>query len=161
MTLIHGSHTHRTGQGWLTYWTPEKVVNAPDPAMAWAEYVQQTMGVPYPTIRDMTVLRRKITDFFDHHPQADFYTLCRVAGWCRSRNRRFQRIWMVVDAFRDAYVAGALPELQPVQHDENLEAGITDALAQETDPAWRRRLLMCAGDARRDALQEWRDSGRA
>jgi hypothetical protein len=158
--MIYGNKLRGTGQTWFTDWTPEKVATAPDPTLAFAEYVQQTMGVPWPTNNDIVVLRKKVNEFFSHYPNADFYTLCRVAGWCRARRKRFQRVWMVVDCFRDAFAAGALPELdRRDHHDADVEAGIAAALQTETDPWWRRRFLGCQGpQLRREALADWRQA---
>lgn len=154
--MIHGQKLRGSGQTWFTDWTPEKVATAPDPAFAFAEYVQQVMGVPWPTNNDIVVLRKKVGEFFSHYPNADYYTLCRVVGWCRARRKRFQRVWMVVDCFRDAYVAGALPELDCDRQDGDVEAGIAAALDVESDPSWRRRFLACQGpQMRREALDDW------
>lgn len=141
---------------WRTNWTPDLVMAAPDPVKAFAEYCQQICGVPWPTGQDMLTLRKKVNEFFDHYPRLDWYSLCRVAQWCRSTRRRLARVWQVVDAFRPAFVAGALPELN-TNRDEDLDAAIGDALTQESDRTWRRRLLVAQGnDARRAILAEWR-----
>lgn len=142
---------------WLHVWTPSDVQNAADPAKAFADYCQQTMGVPWPTIGDLKILRKKANEFFEHYPQADWTTLCRVAQWCRSRKRRCSRVWLVVDEFRNAWAKGGLPELDPRDNaDERVEEGIERALEAEERPEWRRRLIAARGvDARREAYQEW------
>jgi hypothetical protein len=142
---------------WLTHWTPEKVQAAKDRPRAFAEFCQQTIGTPWPTIKDMTILRRKIKEFFARYPQCDYHSLCRVAQWTRSRKRRPTRTWMVVEFFREAWRDGYLPELDPAEQTEaSVEEGIAFALDEERRPEWRRRLLGARGvEARREAYQEW------
>lgn len=151
----HFSWAHGSG-AFRTNWTPELVVAAPDPVSAFSEYVQQLLGIPWPTRTDIVTLRRKAEEFFSHYPRLNWYTLCRVAQWCRAKGRRFARVWEVIDAFRGAYVAGALPEMRS-DHNEDLDTAIATAIAQETDPEWRRRLLVAQGqNARRAVLNDWR-----
>jgi hypothetical protein len=147
---------HRTGQPWLTTWTPDKVASAPDPCSAFIEYVQQVLGVPWSTIKDETVLRKRIAEFFEHYPKADFHTLCRVVQWCKSQRLRFTRAYFVIDKFRDAWAAGALPELDVPNADDALEVEIARALTMEADETWRARLIGTAGvDLRRSVFDEW------
>lgn len=132
------------------------MVSAPDPVVAFAEYVQQKLGVPWPTQKDFTILRHKITEFFEHYPKCTYYTLCRVVEWARSRRRRYDRVWKVIDAFRYAWIDGVLPELDPDQTDDNVEARINAALTVETSTWWRRCLLGATGaTARRQIIEEW------
>jgi hypothetical protein len=142
---------------WLTTWTPEKVQAAQDKPRAFAEYCQQTIGTPWPTLKDMTILRKKIKEFFEHYPRCDYRSLCRVANWCRARKRRPTRAWLVIESFRDAWRDGYLPELDPAERrEENIEEAITFALDEEHRPEWRRRLMAARGvEARREAYQEW------
>lgn len=142
---------------WLTVWTPKLVFEAADPAKAFAEYAQQTVGIPFPTIKDMTILRSKAKKFFENCPDADWRTLCKVAQWAKARKRRPPRVFMLVDMFRDAWSAGYLPELDRAgRTDETVEAGIERALTMEQRPEWRARLLGARGiNARREALHEW------
>lgn len=153
--------TQTMKHGYLERWTPEKVAAAPDPALAFSEYVQQTLGTPWPTMKDQAILRKRCNEFFEHYPRASWFTLCRVVVWCkRSRKyRRPTRVWVVVDAFRDAWSAGALPELDITVSDEELEDRITEALAVEERDSWRRRLIGAVGvEARRRAYEEWLES---
>lgn len=151
-----GARGWKTGQGWLTIWTPEMVAVAPDPVLAWSEYAQQVLGVPWPTIRDQAILRHKIRELFDHYPRADWYSLCRLVQWCKGRGKRDTRVWLVLDRFRSAWCAGALPELDPQRTEVDVEARIERALEDEADPTWRRRLLGAMGTvARRAAIDEW------
>lgn len=145
---------------WTTVWTPERVQEADDPNKAFANYVQQTLGVPYPTIKDMTILRKKTKLFFQNVPDADWKTLCKVVQWAKARKRRPPRVFMVVEMFRDAWAAGYLPELdRHARVDETVEAGIERALAVETRPEWRARLLGASGvTARAAAFAEWQQT---
>lgn len=132
------------------------MVKAPDPVIAFAEYAQQKLGVPWPTQKDLAILRHKITEFFTHYPKLTYYTLCRVVEWARSRHRRYDRVWKVIDAFRYAWTDGVLPELDPNQTDDTVEARINAALIVETSPTWRRHLLGATGaSARRQIIEEW------
>lgn len=142
---------------WLTQWTPEKVQAADDPPKAFADYCQQTIGTPWPTLKDMIVLRRKIKDFFALYPQCNYVSLCRVAQWARSHKKRPTRAWLIMDMFREAWRDGYLPELDPAERrDENIEDNISTALDEETRPEWRSRLLGARGvEARREAYEEW------
>lgn len=143
---------------WLHQWTAEDVFEAKDPCAAFADYCQQRIGVPYPTIKDMRILRRHVKDFFKNVPDATWYTLCRVADWCKARRKRPQRVWMVVLHFRKAWSDGYLPELDPAEQaiDETVERRVKVALAVETNEWWRRRLLGSSGvGARKEAITEW------
>lgn len=151
------SHTHRLGRPVLTRWTPDLVAEANDPVAAFAEYVQQALGVPWPTLADMTRMRRRIKEIFAHYPQADYYTLCRIVAWAKADRRRFGRVPEVVDCFREAFKAGALPELDPPETEVDVEEAIRAVLVNEQDPWWRRRLVATQGvEFRREALEDWR-----
>lgn len=145
---------------WEKIWTPVDVATADDPYKAFAEYCQQIIGVPWATQKDLIVLRKRGKEFFGHYPHADWYTLCRVASWCRSRRRRLPRVFMVIDEFRNAWKAGVLPELDPANRQEtNVEEAIAAALEIETRQDWRRRLIGARGiEARREAYREWQTS---
>jgi hypothetical protein len=140
--------------------TPDLVQAAADQPAAFADYVQQTIGVPWPTIRDMKILRSKIDGFFTLYPHTDYRTLCRIVMFMQSRKRRVPRTWMVVEEFRKAWAAGQLPELDPDNmRDETTVLSISDALTTEHDPVWRRRLLLAQGaSAQQEVLAAWRTS---
>lgn len=151
------STAHSLGQGGiLTTWTPELVANAPDPTRAFAFYVQQVLGVPLATAKDLVVLRQRINDVFDRCPQATYYTLCRVVGWARRKRIRRARVYLVVDLLPEAWADRALPELDEPVVDKKVEQRIADALTVETDPSWRRRLIGAMGtSARSRVLNDW------
>lgn len=139
----------------LQRWTPQLVAEAADPNLAFANFVQQTLGVPWPTLKDQKILRARTAEFFEHYPQATWFTLCRVVTWLSAHRQRVPRVWMVVDKFRDCWVDGMLPELDPTQGDTELDAAIEAALQEEDDPSWRRRLMMTEGASRQAAYDEW------
>lgn len=142
---------------WLKVWKPEDIRTAED----FAEYCQQTIGCPWPTLKDKIILGKKINELFARYPQLDYYSLCRIVAWMKSRKMRPARVWMVVEMFRDAWQGGALPELNPAdQCDKHLESQIAEALKVEQRPEWRRRLLGSHGDAaRREVYGEWLQVG--
>lgn len=121
----------------------------------YAQYVQQTTGTPWPSIADMSVLRKKTDEFFMAYPHCDWVTLCHVADWAKRRRRRYASVWRVLAAFPYAWEDGAIPELYRIT-DQTTEAGITEALTIETDYVWR-RVLSCTedGNKRKELLDQW------
>lgn len=141
----------------LKTWTPDDVQAHEDQAVAFSEYAQQTLGVPWPTIKDQMILRKKAKEFFKHYPHTDWRTLCRVVQWAANRKKRYAHVWAIVDAFRYAYKDGALPELDPQnQTNQPVEDQIYEALQHETDEVWRRRLMLAQGvTQQKEVLREW------
>lgn len=153
MTFSQGPHwSHGSGQSWTTRWTPELVVAAPDPLIGYANYIEQLLGVGFPTKRDLIILRKRVNEILAYYPQANWYTLCRLVSWLKSKKRKFVRVYCVVDNFREAMAAGALPEL--TANDSSLQDFVYRLLETETDPLWRKRLLACPDDASRSAVLE-------
>lgn len=156
MTFAAGPNwSHGSGQSWVTAWTPDKVVAAPDPVIGVANYIEYLLGVGFPTKKDLILLRKRINEIFSHYPKANYYTICRIVMFNKRSKRKFARVYTVMDSFRDAMVAGELPELVS-HHDESLAVRIGRFLGIETDRRWRSRLLACPDDdARRHVLDEW------
>lgn len=126
-------------------------------AETFAAYCQQTIGVPYPTHRDLVVLRKRAKEFFAENPRANWQTMVRVADWCNNNRRRFPQTYGVFSQVRFAWAAKYVPELDPVQRvDVALEERITAALAQETDAQWRRRLMIATGPMREQVYMAWK-----
>jgi hypothetical protein len=151
-TEMEGAHVPST----LTVWTPDRIAGAPDPAVAFAGYLQQTMGIPWPTVKDLVILRKECQQIFDHYPQANWFTMCRIAEHLCRRKQRFERVWRVPQEFRVVWADGAIPELDASNCiDPRLERRVEYALERETDPTWRRRLLLTTGDERINAVHEW------
>ncbi len=125
-------------------------------AETFAAYCQQRMGIPYPTQKDLIVLRRRAKEFFNENPRANWQTMVRVADWCNNNRKRFPQAYGVFSQVRYAWAARYVPELDPVQRvDVALEERITSALAQETDAEWRRRLMVATGPMREVVYAAW------
>lgn len=124
-----------------------------------AKYAQQRVGIPYPTVKDMTILRKKAKWFLDNNPEASWQTFVRVLDWIKAKHKHPATVWWLVDAAKWAYGDGYLPELAAKERtDSELETEINAALEVETDLTWRRRLNTATGvEARRDVLEEWRE----
>lgn len=139
----------------LKTWRAEDVTDV----HSFAEYCEQRLGCPWPTYKDKILLQKKCNDLFKRYPdRVTWQTMVRVANWMRSRKWRPARVWMVAEAFREAWSAGALPELDP-RHDtdETLERQIQEALKEETRMDWRRMLLGSSGlHARREVYECWK-----
>lgn len=131
-----------------------------DDADSFCDYAQQMLGVPWPTIQDKVILKNKVAELFRRYPQLDWAAMTRVVDWMRTRRKRPSRIWMIPEAFREAWASGVLPELDPRdEEDPSLERLIAAALAVETDPYWRGRLIGSRGiAARRRSLNAWLES---
>jgi hypothetical protein len=147
---------HLSGQSWTTDWTPAKVAAAPDPIVGLAGYAQQTCGIPFPTLSDLSGMRKIANEIYRHYPTADIGTLCRIVQWARNRRRRCRSGSQLLNLWRDAMADGALNEL-----DASNDAALTDTiyriLETEQDQRWRSRLLCCAdNDARRIAINDWK-----
>jgi hypothetical protein len=135
---------------------PEDVAKSSDPARAFAHYARQRLGVPGITIKDITLTKKRAREFFTENPQCDWYTLCRVVCWCKTRRKRPPRLHSLFALIPYAWADGAIPELDADRVDLAVEEGITEALQRETDPTWRRRLMVGQGQtARAQALEDW------
>lgn len=149
---------------WLRTWTPADVAaqkTVAQKSIAYANYMQQKLGVPYPTVKDMIVLRKKIKALFEQYPNADWKTLCKIVDYCKSVRYRPNRAWAVLDKHREAWAAGFVPEMdfnyKPPE--PAIDDRITDALAAEKRPGWRRRLLMAqTPEQKKGVLEQWRAS---
>lgn len=136
--------------GYLDRVMPEDVID-PD---SYCRYVCQTVGSPW-TMTDSFVMKKKLKTFFKAYPECGYGTLIRIAQWTRSKKKRPPHAYMVVDYARYAWADGALPELDPSNVDLELERKIGRALEIETDPEWRRKLVLSEGSGRRAVFQQW------
>jgi hypothetical protein len=123
---------------------------------AFCDYAHAVLGVPFPSIKDQAVLRKKIKEFFAQYPQADYRTLCRIVQWAKTHHKRPYRIWLLIDLHRQAWADKAVPELDMSPVDVEVERGIKRALEIEQDSRWRRRLMRAHGSGRKEVLEEWR-----
>lgn len=126
-----------------------------DNADSLEQYIKQQLGVGYVTAKDGVVYRKKINEFFEQYPAADWSTLVKVVDWAKSKKRRYDRLYKVIESVRYALADGCLPELVP-DPEKDMDDAIHEALRSETDDNWRRRLLVAQGArAKEAALAEW------
>jgi len=126
-----------------------------DDPITFAVYARQVLGVPMPNLSQERILRKTIKTFFAEWPQADYQTLVHIVDWCRARKKRPTHSYTVISKFRDAYAAGALPELDEDPAELEVTRRIERALEAEQDPSWRRRLLGARGTGRKEVLHAW------
>lgn len=139
--------------------TPEQISKEPkfqEQLRLYARYCQQLVGTPMPEYTKWPILARRIKAFWIEYPQADWYTLCRIAQWCSTHKVRPRTTVGLVGCFRSAWADGALSELDPQSIDMEVERKIERALETEEDDDWRTRLLLARGiEARRKLIEEW------
>lgn len=123
---------------------------------SYANYVQQNIGTPYPTVKQMVILRKNIKSLFDQYPDADYGTLVRLVEWAKAKNKKFAHSYALVASFRYAWKDGYLPELDPNPTRE-IDQAIEAALSKETDEEWCRRLAMASGiEVKTEIYEAWR-----
>lgn len=140
----------------LGYMSPAEVTNNRN----FASYCQQELGIPYPSVPNLAKLGKNIKQIFAAYPDANFFTLCRIVDWAKARNKRYAHPHILVMQLRYAWADGYLPELNPKKQtvDVSLEERITAALANETHPFWRERLMGAEGvKARSKIFQAWQE----
>lgn len=141
--------------------SPAEVVDT----RTFARYCQQRLGTPMPLKKDWGLLGLLVKKFFDENPRASWGTLVRTVNWAQAKRRAPAHCRFIFDLVRYAFADKALPELLPDHTDFEsrvLEGAIRQAMEQETDPSWRRRLAGASGEeARRNALRDWRELRRA
>lgn len=119
------------------------------------QFIMQQVGIGHVTAKDSGIFRKKVNEMFDHYPGAEWQTLVRTAQWAKARRRRYAHLYQLVEAVRYAYEDGYLPELDP-NNQEDLDEQIREAIRQEVDPEWRRRLLIAQGTQAKSAiLDQW------
>ena len=112
-------------------------------AETFAQYCQQRLGTPYPTGKQIAMLKRGIRIFFEQNPQASYGTLVWSIDGCKNRRKRAPHALGVISSVRFAFRDGYLPELNPNSEEEEhapTEDLIRAAVAIETDPWWKDRL---------------------
>lgn len=122
-----------------------------------ANYVQQTVGCPYPTGKEVAAFNRRLKETLKNNPQLTYPSLCRVAQWARAKKVRLRSAASLFTCIGSAYKDGYLPELDPAnQIDHDLETRILEALEVEKDPVWRSQLFGTEGHrARAELLARW------
>lgn len=126
-----------------------------DSVESFCEYIQQSMGTPYPTVKMMPSTRKTFARFFEQYPKADWQTLCKTVDYCRAKKKRLAQAYSIVSMVRFAWRDGFLPELDP-NVDKEVDAAIAAALEVETDREWRKRLMLATSvEGKQIALREW------
>lgn len=108
----------------------------------YARYVQQKLGVPYPTVKNLVILNKAIKDIFEEYPHINYDTLCNLVDWAKAKNKKFAETYSLVSMYRYAWKDGFLPELDPVNAElEDFQSKEDELLAKETDPYWRNKII--------------------
>lgn len=120
------------------------------------QYIEQQLGVGYVTMKDQAIYRRKVKDCFEHDERITWETMVKTVQWAKTRRKRYSRLHQVVEAVRYAYEDGHLPELDN-DVETLLDQQIREVLQSESDPDWRRKLLVAQGETAKTAmLAMWR-----
>lgn len=107
-----------------------------------ARYVQQRLGTPYPTVKNLVILNKAIKDFFESYPHVGYDSLCNMVDWAKAKNKKFAETYSLVSVYRYAWKDGFLPELDPVNvESENFQVKEDELLNNETDPYWRNKII--------------------
>ena len=136
--------------------SPETVTSAEE----FCRYMELTTGMPYSRQKDVIITRRNAQEIFDRHPEMTWSALAKTVDWMRARNIRVEVPYKALGYFRYAWRDGVITELNRTDNlDTDLEEEIAKALEQTSDPKWRKRLMLTQGkEARKEALEEWRES---
>lgn len=136
--------------GFVDPLTVDEVVDAE----SYTRYVCQTVGSPW-SYKDVVIMKKKVRVFFEAYPHCTYSTLVHVAHWARAKKKRPAHAYYLVDMARYAWQDGALPEMDPANVRSDVDDLIHQALEQETDPAWRRRLMTAEGAGKRMVYENW------
>ena len=82
----------------------------------YARYVQQKLGVPYPTVKNLVILNKAIKDIFEEYPHINYDTLCNLVDWAKAKNKKFAETYSLVSMYRYAWKDGFSPQLYQLQH---------------------------------------------
>lgn len=136
------------------------IIDVKDPVLL-ARYIEQRVGTPWATAKDVAILRKKCKEFFEHYPHLTYGALCHAADWAHKKKKRLSHVWKVVDMFRYAYEDGFVPEADRTEIESPIAMAIDEALAVETDDIWRTRLI-ATDDAkvRKEVLDRWQTTRR-
>lgn len=129
-------------------------VNSPETL---ARFCQEQTGIPYPTGKQMSLLKTSIKKFFVAYPDASYSSLTALVQWSKDKNRRYAHISNLVNGgIRYAYMAGYIPEIDPRTKKGNIDSLIDAALREEKN-ASRRMALMnpWTQEAKETAYIEW------
>lgn len=129
-----------------------------------ARYCSQQTGTPYPTGKQIAILRKNIKELFEQYPSMDYHSLCRIVEWSKAKHKRYATPGgMLGGGMRFAWRDGYLPECSPgwVPLDPETEDNIAVAVQKEmyddaapADPSWLHRLANSRGNAQRKGVYE-------
>ena len=119
-----------------------------------ASYACQELGIPFPSKKDLATSGKLVEELFQLYPAMSWQSLCDLVEWGRKKKKRFATIFQLINSYRWAYSDGYLDEIDS-NSSASLEEKIEQALASETDPEWRRRLLTARGPSRKVVYAAW------
>lgn len=133
--------------------TRENVVDS----KTFARYVQQRLGVPYPTAKNLVILNKAIKSFFEEYPHLGYESLCNLVDWAKARNKRFADTYVLVNMYRFAWQDGFLPELDPIDFEaQSFQEKEDFLLDRESDPYWRNKIMDAQTvDAKQAIYEAW------
>jgi hypothetical protein len=120
---------------WLHIVGRDEVV---DP-VSFGKYCAQHLGAPYPSVKDMTILRKGVKEFFEQYPKANYSTLLKLVDLAVTQKKRFSHVYKIIDWHRYPYEKGLLPELDGRGVNVALEDSIYDILDKDSDYRWHAR----------------------
>lgn len=136
--------------GWADVITIDEVKDI----QTFSDYARQTSGVPYPSKMILNTAKKEAELLFQQYPNLTWKSLCQIVLWSKAKRRRHEHVLALLRSYRWAYKDGFLPELDETE-DTRLDDLIEKALAVESDPEWRRRLLESKGPARKRTYEAW------
>lgn len=120
-----------------------------------ATYCQQQTGIPYPTGKQIAILKQAINKFFAAYPDASYSSLTNLVNWSKVKERRYAHIANLVNGgVRYAYMDGFMPEIDPRRKKDNIDCLIDEALRIERDPQTRAMLLNAWSDSTKTQIYE-------
>lgn len=124
-----------------------------------ARYVQQRLGVPYPTTKNLVILNKAVKSFFEEYPHLGYESLCNLVDWAKAKNKRFGDTYVLVNMYRYAWQDGFMPELDPIDPEA---VGVQEKedylLEHEEDSYWRNKMLDAQTFEAKTAIYEsWED----
>jgi hypothetical protein len=60
-----------------------------------AAYAHQALGTKYPNQKELAGLRKRVKEFFDYYPLADWGTVVTTVAYIRARHKRLAMPWGV------------------------------------------------------------------
>jgi hypothetical protein len=120
------------------------------------DYARQTIGIPYPTKQKFAAAQKAANRLFDMYPRLTWQGLCGTVDWAKAKKKRFSQLVILINYYDQAWADGYLPELDP-ESEADFAQRILDAIEEETDPTWRRRLLTAYGEGAQLVWEQWEE----